>query len=90
MTADLEARIENAVSRTLAADGWHVALSVRRRVAQAVVAVIAEPDDPAAVYGADLALPLCCCKRGLMCAGCGTGRHWDCPDRDDRREDDEQ
>ena len=26
-SADLEARIENAVSRTLAADGWHVALS---------------------------------------------------------------
>ena len=72
-SADLEARIENAVSRTLAADGWHVALSVRHRIAQAVMAVIDEPDepDPAAVYGGDLTPPLCCCKRGLMCAEIG-------------------
>jgi hypothetical protein len=33
--------------------------------------------------------PLCCCKRGLMCAACGTGDHWQCPDRDDT-DDDEQ
>jgi hypothetical protein len=84
--SDLEARIENAVSRTLAADGWHVALSVRHRIAQAVMVVINGQDepDPAAVYGGDLAPPLCCCKRGLMCADCGTGRHRDCPDRDDQ------
>ena len=39
--------------------------------------------DPAAVYGGNLAAPLCCCRRGLMCAGCGTGHHWECPDRED-------
>jgi hypothetical protein len=39
--------------------------------------------DPAAEYGGDLTPPLCCCKRGAMCASCGTGRHWGCPDRDD-------
>ena len=47
----------------------------------------ADEPDPAAVYGGDLVAPLCCCKRGLMCANCGTGWHWDCLDRED--EDDE-
>lgn len=42
-----------------------------------------ERPDPAAEYGGDLTAPLCCCKRGLMCGACGTGRHWQCPDRDD-------
>ena len=39
--------------------------------------------DPAAEYGDNLTAPLCCCKRGSMCAACGTGNHWQCPDRDD-------
>lgn len=39
--------------------------------------------DPAAEYGGDLTAPLCCCKRGLMCGACGSGSHWQCPDRDD-------
>jgi len=39
--------------------------------------------DPAAEYGGDLTPPLCCCKRGSMCAACGTGEHWQCLDRDD-------
>ena len=45
-----------------------------------------EPD-PAAAYGGDLTAPLCCCKAGSMCAACGTGRHWDCSDRDDWADD---
>jgi len=48
---------------------------------------LAQPDqkrpDPAAEYGGDLNAPLCCCKRGLMCGACGSGSHWQCPDRDD-------
>lgn len=43
-----------------------------------------ERPDPAAEYGGDLTAPLCCCKRGSMCAACGTGEHWQCPDRDDQ------
>src|ERR1700753_3257955 len=39
--------------------------------------------DPAVEYGGDLTPPLCCGKRGSMCASCGTGHHWQCPDRDD-------
>lgn len=82
----LEARVESAVSRALADVGWWVPLSVRQRAAQAAVAVVWEWEaaDPAVVYGGDLAAPLCCCKRGLMCAACGTGSHWRCPDRDDQ------
>jgi hypothetical protein len=85
LTADLDAHVENAVSRTLADTGWFIPLSVRHRIAQAVVAVVRQQDepDPAPVDGGDLAVPLCCCKTGQMCANCGTGRHWDCPDRDD-------
>lgn len=43
--------------------------------------------DPEDEYGGDLTPPLCCCRRGLMCASCGTGHHWDCPDRDDPDDD---
>lgn len=43
-----------------------------------------ERPDPAAEYGGDLRAPLCCCKRGSMCAACGSGEHWQCPDRDDQ------
>ena len=84
--ADLEALIGNTVGRTLADAGWWVPLSVRHRVAEAVMATIREQDepDPAAVYGGDLTAPLCCCRRGLMCAACGCGQHWQCPDRDDQ------
>lgn len=39
--------------------------------------------DPAAVCSGDLSAPLCCCKRGLTCGACGTGHHWECPDRED-------
>lgn len=45
MTADLEARVENAVSRALADAGWYTPLSIRGQVAKAVMAVIAEQDD---------------------------------------------
>lgn len=44
---------------------------------------IRDEPDPAAEYGGDLTAPPCCCKRGLMCGECGTGHHWQCPDRDD-------
>jgi hypothetical protein len=86
---DLDARVENAMGRTLAGAGWFVPLSVRRDVAQAVLAVVREEDepDPAEVYGDDLTPPLCCCRRGLMCGSCGTGHHWDCPDREDQDDD---
>jgi hypothetical protein len=85
VTDRLEALIENTIGRTLTDAGWHVPLSVRGLAAQAVMATIREHDepDPAAVYGGDLTSPLCCCKRGLMCGACGTGHHWECPDRDD-------
>lgn len=88
---DLEARVENAVRRTLAGAGYFVPFSVRRGVAQAVLAVVREEDepDPAAVYGGNLTPPLCCCRRGLMCACCGTGQHWQCPDRDEQEVGDE-
>jgi hypothetical protein len=80
----LEALVENTIGRTLTDNGWHVPLSVRGRVAQAVMATIRAHDgpDPAAV-GEDLSMSPCCCKRGLECGNCGTVHHWDCPDRDD-------
>ena len=60
-----------------------LALLAAERVKVEAAEALYEPD-PAAVYGGDLAAPLCCCKRGSMCAACGSGEHWQCPDRDDQ------
>jgi hypothetical protein len=56
-----------------------------RRLAEILNAYdrLRDEPDPAAVYGGDLTPPLCCCKRGMECAECFTGHHWQCPDRDD-------
>lgn len=85
MTANLDALVENAVSRTLSAAGWFVPLSVRRDVAQAVLTVVREEDEPESAG--------CCAKDGIDCVSCMTGRCAECPEcvhYDDSRDGDDE
>lgn len=73
-----------------AGNGWNFTAAgpapgfprLRLRSLRVLAESVGGESDPAAEYGGDLAAPLCCCKRGLMCANCGTGRHFQCLDRD--------
>lgn len=88
---DLEARVENAISRTLADVGRWVPLSVRRCAAQAAVAVVREWDEA----GDGPEVTGCCARDGIDCVSCMTGRCFECldcihgPRYDDSARDDE-
>lgn len=73
MTADLEARIENAISRTLAGHGWFVPLSVRHLCALAVGEFVRECETEDEDHSTG-----CCARDGIDCPSCMTGRHSEC------------
>lgn len=90
MTADLEARVENAVSRALADAGWYTPLSIRGQVAKAVMAVIEGQGGEPRGTG-------CCKDDGIDCVSCMTGRCTECREcvhyddsRDDRDDEEEE